>query len=403
MTFCRSLREVGIRYRGGLGGLEEGVRQALEGSFWQILSRGQAGVDAPGEGGLVADPEKVADRIARIIFNFSRAEAAAALPEGAIEAIRPPILEFVRRRSPVEAQMFWSPKKHWIQGPESAVDLAELAALQTLLGVDSAVRGVYPGGMLFRLDVEDLEFEFMEMQNEEVVAARETYISGLRRLIDTLRLGKVFALCRVSERAKSAEVLKQWRQQMEENHRALEAYWYESEGCIGAKQEALPSFKELRRLGWKGTIPPEMRRYYLSRLGWLGGAPDRKRVDMVLRNFAGILLHRQIGLLCGANLVDPVRFSFVRPADCAPAELVLGRVDLRFVPRKICSRVSAAAPWATKGFVCGRGNRVIVSFRGWHELAGARCRFTEGWLTLTGHEAAAEVRADFCHKEGGKV
>jgi len=394
-------REAFVRYREGLGGLEEGVLSALERLFRPILSHVQGGVEAPRDGGIVADPDGVADRVTRIITGFSRPEAVPAVRERASETIRTRILEFVRRRIPVDVQMLWSPKKHWICGAESAVDLAELAALQTLLSLDSAVRDVYQGGVSFRLDVEDIEFEFMEGQNEEVVKAQETYVSGLRRLIKILWLGEVFTVRRVSECAKNGEELGWWRQQMAENHRVLEAYWYESEGCTFAKEEELGSFQELRRLGWKGTIPPEMRRYYLRRLGRLADAPDREGVDMVLRNLAGILLHYQIGLLRGSGLVDPVKFSFVRPADFAPAELLLGRVDLRFVPRKICSRVSAAAPWSTKGFVYERGNRVLVSFRGWHELAGARCRFTEGWFTLTGREGAAEVRADFLRKEAG--
>jgi hypothetical protein len=395
------LLEVFVRYREGPGGLEERVLRALEGSFGLILSRLRGSNEAPGGDGMVADPEGVADKVARIIVSFSRAAAVPAVRERTIEGIRTPIFEFVRRRIAVEIQMLWSPKKHWVHGTESAVDLAELTALQTLLSIDSAVRGVYGAGLSFRLDVEDIEFEFMEMQNEGVVAAREIYISGLRRLIKALRLGERFTVRRVSECAKSGEELRSWRQQMAENHRVLEAYWYESEGLTIATQEVLPSFKKLRRLGWRGTIPPEMRRYYLNRLRRLADVPDREKVDMVLRNLAGILLHYQIGLLRGSGVVDPVKFSFVRPAASAPADLLLGRVDLRFAPRKVCSRVSAAAPWSTKGFVYGRKDRVLVSFLGWHELAGARCRFAEGWSTLAGREGAAEVRADFLCKDGG--
>ncbi|RPI08169.1 MAG: hypothetical protein EHM71_09020 [Zetaproteobacteria bacterium] len=350
----------------------------------------------------MADPEGVADSVAGIVASFSRDAGTPAVSERTTGGIRPRIVEFVRRRTPVEGQMLWSPKKHWVRGADGAVDLAELAALQTLLSIDAAVRAVYPAGVAFRLDVEDIEFEFMERQDAEVVAARETYVSGLKRLIAALQLDEAFTLRRTSEHAKSEEELRCWRRQMVENHRALEAYWYESEGRTVAAQEALPSFKELRRLGWKGTIPAEMRRYYLNRLGRLADAPDRARVDMVLRNLAGILLHYQIGLLRGSGAAHPVKFSFVRPADSAPAELLVGRVDLRFAPRTLCSRVGAAAPWATKGFVCGRGDRMLVSFRGWHELVDARCRFAEGWLALAGPEDPAEVRVDLLCEEADK-
>src|SRR5207237_6777708 len=136
--------------------------------------------------------------------------------------------------------------------------------------------------------------------------------------------------------------LSRWRQQILENYQALEAYWHESEECPVSSWETLGSFKEVRRLGWKGTIPPEMRRYYLDRIGRLTEASDVEKVDMVLRNLAGVLFHYQFGLLGGSGLVSPVKFSFVHSADAAPAELQHGRVNIRFAPRKLCSRVNAA-------------------------------------------------------------
>jgi len=247
--------------------------------------------------------------------------------------------------------------------------------------------------------LEDIEFQFMEGENERVANAHEIYRSGMTRLLKALGLDELFTLRRMSERAKDAEELRRWRQQMVENYRALEAYWYESEGCAVSSWETLASFKEIRRLGWKGTILPAMRRYYINRLGRLTDTSDAKKVDMVLRNFAGILLHHQVGLLRGSGGACPLKFSFVRPADAAPAELLDGRIDLRFAPRRLCSRVSAAGPWATKGFVCGRGNDVRVSFRGWHELAGAEYRFTKGWFTIAGQEGVAMVRADFMRED----
>ena len=51
-----------------------------------------------------------------------------------------------------------------------------IAAIQTLVCVDDAVRSVYEPGIRIALDVEDIEFEFMETQKQEVIDARETYI-----------------------------------------------------------------------------------------------------------------------------------------------------------------------------------------------------------------------------------
>src|SRR5436853_7165596 len=105
---------------------------------------------------------------------------------------------------------------------------------------------------------------------------------------------------------------------------------------------------------------------------------------MVLRNLAGVLLHYQADLLRGSGQLSPIKFSFVHSAAAAPAEFEQGRVNIRFAPRRLCSRVSAAGPWGTKGFLSGRGNDVRVSFRGWNDLGDAPAPFVEGCVTLSG-------------------
>jgi hypothetical protein len=394
-----------VHYTDGADGLDEEVSLALQKSFATILSYSPNIDRSPDQPGspppattsepVPDNPEEVADRLAHIIFNFSRAAAACAPNAKAAAGIRSRILEFVQRGIPIEAQMLWSPRKHWQLATESAIDLAELAAFQTLISIDAAVRTIYRAGMSFVIDLEDIEFQFMEGQNE----AQEIYMSGMKRLLEALGLNEFFTLRRMTERAKDAEELSRWRQQIAENYHALKAYWYESEPYPVSSWETLGSFKEIRRLGWKGTLPPEMRRYYLSRIGKRTERYDAEKVDMVLRNLAGVLFHYQFGLLCGSSPSSPLKFSFVRSADAAPAELLHGRIDLRFASRRLCSRVSAAAPWATKGFVSGLQNNIRVSFRGWHELAGARCRFAEGWVTIEGPNRAAKVRADFLRED----
>ncbi|HEY4283934.1 MAG TPA: hypothetical protein VGM62_12785 [Chthoniobacterales bacterium] len=400
--------ELLVQYTDGADGRDEEVRRALERSFGIILAhsggsnRSVKQPGAPARTGLAfaANPEAVADSLAGIIFSFSRVAAAGGAPDGsAVSEIRTAILEFVQRHVPIEVQLLWSPKKHWTMGTENAVDLAELAAFQTLISIDAAVRPIYRVGLSFRIDLEDIEFQFMEGQNEEVVTAQDTYISGLSHLRKALGLNELFTLRRISEHAKDADELGRWRQQMAENYRVLEAYWHESEECPASSWATLGSFKELRRLGWKGVISSEMRRYYLDRLRKLTGASEAKKVNMVLSNLAGILLHHQVGLLGGSGGIRPLKLSFVRSADGAPAELLQRRVDVRFAPRALCSRVSAAGPWATKGFVCRRGKEAHVSFRGWHDLASARCRFAEGSLAIVGPNGTARVRADLIRED----
>lgn len=389
-----STRAGSLRYREDLGPISELILTSLEAFFRPILSydrQGRAFVRRhPGD----AEAERLGRTITRRILGSAPIRPTAELSERNLTVIEERISRAIRRGLPISAHMLWSPKKHWMRGPESSVDLAELAALQTLVSVHCAVREVWEAGLLFHLCVEDIEFEFMEGMSDALDDACHRYVSGLRRLIAVLGLSEVFSVFTTSERASDGAELNAWRAQIAENHRALQAYWYESETCAPALWDSLPSFQHLGRLGWRGSLPPEMRRYYLERLKPPGDMPDLDRADMVLRNLAGILLHHQTGLLRDTTVVEPVRFSFVPPANGAPGELLLGRVDLRFVPRKVCSLVGAAGPWSTKGHVVARDGRVHLVFRGWRDIANAKSRFTEGWWALDGVGGTADVRAD---------
>jgi hypothetical protein len=302
--------------------------------------------------------------------------------------------ECIRRDISISAQMLWSPKKHWVVGADSDVDVAELTALNTLLSVHNHVRVIHHPGLTFTFHVEDVEFEFMEGFESELTDARNRYINGLKRIVRALGLDDVFAFVRMSDRAADVQERRDWVAQMEENYRALEAYWYESEKNGISRGENCPSYHVLRRLGWYGSIPEEMRNHYLRRLTAVQERPRAEKVSMILRNFAGILLHHQKNLLTTRSEVAPIKFSFIPPAPGAPAELLRGRIDLRFVSRKICSRVGAAGPWSTKGYFRQRGGRIIPTFGSWHQPAEPHSRLINGYLTLTRDDREAAVRAD---------
>jgi hypothetical protein len=290
--------------------------------------------------------------------------------------------------------MLWSPKKHWVLGADSDVDLAELTALNTLVTVHNSVRVIYRPGLAFTLHLEDLEFEFLEGVEFELKESRDRYIAGLRKMIQVLGLEDEITAVRISEKATDEEELHRWFSQMDENYRALEAYWYESETNGIAGHEAYPSFRALRRLGWLGSIPEEMRNHYLRRLTAVREQPQADKVRMILRNFAGILLHHQKNLLDTGSEVEPIKFSFIPPAPGAPAELTRGRMDLRFVARNICSRVGSAGPWSTKGYFRPRDGRIMPAFASWHGPVDPGSRFVHGHLTLTRHDQDVNVRAD---------
>jgi hypothetical protein len=308
------------------------------------------------------------------------------------------IAECIRQNVPIAAQILWSPKKHWITGPDSNIDLAELAALNTLLRVHANVRAIYRPGLAFTIDLEDIEFEFMEGADPDLMQSRYEYIAGLQKVIRIFALDDVFLTNKISDRAKDKQELRSWMAQMEENYHVLKDYWYESEkkGIDGF--EAYESFRTLKRLGWDGAIPQEMRDHYLQRLSFRG-VPEEAKVDMILRNLAGILLHYQKNLLNTRSSIQPIKFSFIPSAPGAPSKLNSARIDLRFVSRRLCSLVGSAAPWSTKGLFRERHGKITLTFRSLHTLMEPGTKLAAGHLTMSRESESLKLRADFLIQE----
>jgi hypothetical protein len=360
-----------------------------------LIERAFAGLFAARRDSPASKPEgDAAARATRIARSMLEAPGTrASSPHAAnLTALASRIARSVDRGEPIVAQMLWSPKKHWVEGEQSRIDLAELMAIDTLAGFARAVRSVHPPGMAITLQMEDLEFAYMEGAAAALIAARERYIAALRDLARIADQG--IHVRAVSEYAADGAELERWRARMAENHRALAAYWADSERAGIACHETLASYHALRALGWVGEIPAEMRRYYTGRLGHRAPADDAARVDMVLRNLATVLLHHQIGLAAGQHGSDAIKLSFVPPANGAHADLRNGRVNLRFASRRLSSRVNRAGPWSTKGFLRRRGDAWAFGVAGWRELDAAGARFAPGHLVVGRDGREVIVRAD---------
>jgi hypothetical protein len=364
------------------------------------LLAGFAGEAPPGAptwrvaGGGAADSATAAQIAAAMLRAACARKVSADLADNRA-ALERRIAQDMQQAQPIRARMLWSPRKHWIDARDSLVDLAELVALATLRGVADAVRARYPPGMMFELVVEDLEFEFIEGADPGAALARDRYVASLRHLLRLVDAGRLFSLAASSGRAADAAELAGWRAQLAANARAIADYWEDSERAGMERAAGLASYARLRELGWVGTLPMQMRDHYLDRLRAATLADDAQRRAMVVRNLAGILLNRQVRLAAAHAHEEPIKFSFVPPARGAPHEILAGRVDLRFAPRALASRVSAAGPWSTKGYLRHRGARVALGIAGWHAVRADATRFAPGALQVRRGGDQAEVRADY--------
>ena len=184
-----------------LGDADGEIRTNFEAFFGALLRRDHCPPTPSCRSSSESGIEDLARAAAEAMLAAGRARAIPGTIDGNRLVLEDRIAQCIRRNIPIPSEMLWSPKKHWVVGAESNVDLAELTALNTLLAVHNAVRAIYPRGLAFTLHAEDLEFEFMEGAECELKEARNRYIGGLRRTIRALELDDLFTVVRMSEKA----------------------------------------------------------------------------------------------------------------------------------------------------------------------------------------------------------
>src|SRR5690242_16748506 len=102
MNASTDIAKLTARYGERTGRFNPEVTRALENVFAPILLRSSRnGISLP-EGVIPRDPEKVADKLAWILFNHSRAAALATPDAEALVRLRARLLEFVQRGMAIE-------------------------------------------------------------------------------------------------------------------------------------------------------------------------------------------------------------------------------------------------------------------------------------------------------------
>ena len=329
------------------------------------------------------------ERIARLLVGTRKTRLGAAPAGAALDALHRRIADHVARGLPVDAILTWGPRKFYAAPPDNAVDVAELAALEVLRALHAQVRGVHPAGLRFVVFYEDCEGTFIEGEPSE---AFWPYGAGLVRLVNLLGLASLVRIRSTSGllRHRPASDV---RERLAANYELLRRHWHESERRGIERFEECPSYAPLLRLGFAGPISQESRRFYLERLDRLVGdrrTPDEK-VDMVIRLFAAVLLHRQLDLFRVREGLDPVKLSFLRIAG-GPASLQEGRIDIRSIASDVSKR--SMAPWSAKGYLRRKGGAILPAQKPWPEPLPDGGRMAAGELRLRRGASAAALRAD---------
>jgi hypothetical protein len=394
------MTSLSVRYRWEQGSPPSpgGIGELAERSFPNYAPIAQT-IDMPVAAGRRAGSgttDEVARAIAEVLLT---SPCAREMPDLAVQnrtEIERRVVHRIREGRHLSGLMLWAPKKHWVHGLDSSIDIAELVALRTLFDIHVAVRQVYDPGMHFHIHVEDLEHAFVHGASVRLGQDMERYISRLRTAVEVLGLQTVISVTRATGLASGVRELEAWHSRLEQNLSALRAYWYDSErnGLDGFEQ--YETYRALARLGWRGPIPREMRNFYLGRIqrGTCQGIAVADTADMVMRNLAGILLHHQEHLLRVGDDPRPLIVSFMPQPPGTEPQLTLGRVNLRFVSRKTSHSADNAAPWSVKGCLHERKGRLLPTFTSWRQPLGPYAQAFAGTFELARGRHRVSVRAD---------
>jgi methylase of polypeptide subunit release factors/tRNA A-37 threonylcarbamoyl transferase component Bud32 len=374
-------------------GIYGGIKDYLKNLFKTSLSEASSEEK-------ITDPQVLTDTITKIIVG-TRDTRLGALPTPENDKIiRDRIRQSIENNLPIEVSMLWAPKKHFVSGADSMIDVAEVIALQTIYNICLQVRRIYSPGLRYTLYLEDFEMQFIEGNAPSFETDRSNYMDGLKKLIQILKVDSVINAVKVSDLAKTSQERAMWETRIEENYQRLKDYWFESEQKGIDGYENYESYKALIKLGWKGPIPQIMRNYYRARVSRLLGEDDSKKVDdMILRNFAGILLHYQTKMLRTPGDIEPLKFSFVPEAPGTLEDFQRGRIDIRPIPSSITR--TSMPPWTGQGLLRIKDGRITPQFRSWHELMDPS-RLIHGHIIFKRGKESVMVRTDFLLDENQK-
>jgi hypothetical protein len=115
--------------------------------------------------------------------------------------------------------------------------------------------------------------------------------------------------------------------------------------------ETLKEFKQLKDVGWKGSIPVEQREYYFNRYKALyPGQGDEVYIQMIADYFAGSKVRYDLNGTATPNtpVGSIIKISFVPPIPGAPTSMFNNTLYWRTVPAS--QGRTHIAPWRARGF-----------------------------------------------------
>lgn len=244
---------------------------------------------------------------------------------------------------------------------DESIDLAELSALKMLACLNARVMAYYPPGITVNIRLEDATGYYLEEGTDGLHRSIENYIRDLSTLIKIL--GYDFIKPVREQTLVKPETL---RQAAETLRPLFVSYLTDSDQLPEDQWENLGSLKELSKVGWKGLITRNTRRYYLERYQRLVPGYDEKQGILMMAKYFAVTLARYQLKATGVENSWPGFFqiNFAPPIPDTPKSLTSTRIYYRTVPLKHTDRHMPF--WRAKGYLRLNGETKI-SLASWNE------------------------------------
>lgn len=285
--------------------------------------------------------------------------------------MREAIKQAIDKNEPIPVLVPWGSIKAKF---EELLDIAELSAIGQLNQLNSMVKQVYPLGLDVVVRIEDTSgFSLFQLEDKDdmVMIGTEAYSKSLEDVI-TIVAESV-------DNGKSSHIFRGIRESSMKNAKAFShtadayasimlEYLHDSHQLIHvspSKVVDLLSYKALVQLGWRGTVSPEQRDYYLNsyKKNYQDWDNDRlmKRLALYL---GGSLARHKLDMTGKQSYWDKfIQLAFVPPIQGLPEGYNRNYIYYRTVP--LSNARTHMPPWRAKGYLCITRDNVsnkLVSF-----------------------------------------
>lgn len=304
-------------------------------------------------GSTIKTNSQLVDTITSILVSSNQVRFGPAPNPESLVSIRDVIRRSVAAGAPIPILTPFGSRK---SRTDEVLDIAELAALKQLSGLNSYIAQHYSPGIHVNIRLEDASGHYLfHDEGQTSRDATQRYCDDFQTLVRVLNLGHVIhpvlesQLFDEQEYAATADSIVP----------LLMTYITETDSLGFDNIEKRDSWRNLVEIGWKGTIPTEQRNYYRERYRRLyQGINDFDATMKLARYLAGSLArikHKGTGVdEAWGN--DYVRVTFVNPVPGAPEGITSRNIYYRTLPLKYATTHMPA--WRAKGFL--KINHVIT-------------------------------------------